>query len=68
MSSPKFPEPPPSMPETSQEVMDRKIKRLKEHAGDWVSMDIDARIEILKRTIETMKKAAPKWVAAVCQA
>ena len=44
------------MPETSQEVMDRKIKRLKEHAGDWVSMDIDARIEILKRTIETMKK------------
>ena len=68
MSSPKFPEPPPSMPETSQEVIDRKIKRLKEHAGDWVSMDIDARIEILKRTIETMKKAAPKWVAAVCQA
>ena len=30
-------------------------------------MDIDARIEILKRTIETMKKAAPR-VAAVCQA
>ena len=56
------------MPETSKEVIDRKVKRLKEHAADWVSLDIDARIELLKRTIETMKKAAPKWVEAVYKA
>ncbi len=68
MSSPKFPEPPPSMPETSREVIDRKLNRLKENASTWVDMDIDARIDILKRTIETMKRAAPKWVESVCNA
>lgn len=68
MSSPDFPEPPPSVPATSLVECDAKVERLAAHADAWVATTIPERLALLRRTIETSTAEAEGWVAAACKA
>ncbi len=68
MASPKFPEPPPSIPATSLEECDAAVERLSAAASRWAETGIPARIELLRATMERLGEVAPDWVAAACRA
>lgn len=68
MASPRFPEPPHSVPPTPIEEADRLLDRLYNRRAAWVEQTIPQRIELLKRCIPTTLAAAPAWVAAAARA
>ena len=68
MPSPKFPEPPPSVPATSIADCDAAVDALVGGARHWVALDIPGRIDLLRRTMERLKLVAPEWVAAATRA
>jgi acyl-CoA reductase-like NAD-dependent aldehyde dehydrogenase len=68
MSSPDFPEPPPSVPATSLADCDTKLALLAENAQAWVDTTIPERIAILEQTITASVAEAEGWVDAGCKA
>lgn len=64
MASPKFPEPPPAMPPTSLEEVDKVIERLKSHAERWTKVDIDERARLLRRCMTALREVADQWAEA----
>lgn len=68
MSSPKFPEPPPSIPATSLERCDELLTRLASKKEEWVGVPISERIALLKQTIVCSVAEAEGWVRTACQA
>ena len=68
MSSPDFPEPPPSVPATPLAECDAKLATLAENAQSWVATTIPERIALLEETIRASQAEAAGWVAAACKA
>jgi acyl-CoA reductase-like NAD-dependent aldehyde dehydrogenase len=68
MASPQFPEPPPSMPDTSLEEADRLVAKLVSKKEAWVRTGIPERIRLLERCIEAMTDVASEWVEAAARA
>jgi len=60
MSSPRFPEPPPSVPPTSVADIDALVGRLKERKDAWAKTGIPERIKLLEQIrVDLMAEAAP---------
>ena len=67
MASPKFPEPPPSIPPTSIEDCDAHVARLASKKGVWVNTGIPERIGYLQAVVDGMNAVAPAMVADGCR-
>ncbi len=61
-----FPSPPPPVPATSLEEVDRKLARLHEHQGVWAGMTPSARAALLRRCMVTTAAVSDRWVATAC--
>lgn len=68
MSSPDFPEPPPSVPPTTLEACDAAVERLYAARDRWVATAIPTRLALLRRCAEDLQAVAPEWVAAAARA
>lgn len=68
MASPKFPEPPPSMPPSSKDDVDQLLERLANNKHRWAKLGVPERIAHLKSVIDGTLKASARWVEAVCRA
>ena len=68
MPSPKFPEPPPSIPATALADCDAAVGAVKAAADTWAALGIPARIDLLRQTIEQLKQVSHEWVAAAARA
>ena len=68
MSSPLFPEPPPSIPATSLPDCDAAVDKLYAARGRWVRTSIAERILLLKRCLDGMAEVCEAWVRDACRA
>lgn len=68
MSSPVFPEPPRSVPETSIEDCDAAVDAVHAVREQWVATAIPDRIELLKQAMDDLMEVAPEWVEAARRA
>jgi len=67
MVSPKFPEPPPSIPPTSLEECDKLVRHLAERKTAWAQTGIPERIRYLQEVVDGMNAVAPAMVADGCR-
>lgn len=67
MNSPRFPEPPPSIPPTALDECDAAVARLASRKGDWVKVGIPERIAYLKKCLQGVVDVAPAWVEDGCR-
>lgn len=67
MSSPAFPEPPPQIPPTSLDEVDRRVARVASKKDVWVKVDIQRRIELLKKCLDGVGRVAERWVEGGCR-
>ena len=65
MSSPSFPEPPPSVPPTSVADVDALLARLVAKKDAWVKTSIPERLALLERIRVDLKNEAAAWAATV---
>ncbi len=63
MSSPTFPEPPPSVPPTPLADVDAAVARVKAAAPRWFAVPCHERARLLQRTMDTLLSVAPQWAA-----
>lgn len=68
MASPLFPEPPPAVPPTPLDEIDRKVDRLAANKDAWVKTDLPKRIALLEACIRATTEIAEAWVAEACRA
>lgn len=68
MASPHFPKPPPPLPPSSKEDIDKLLETLWANKDRWARVGIPERIAHLGRIIDGMTKIAPRWVEAACRA
>ncbi|MCB9795051.1 MAG: aldehyde dehydrogenase family protein [Alphaproteobacteria bacterium] len=68
MPSPKFPEPPSSIPPTPIDELDRVVDKLYEAAPRWVALGRDERVRLLRSAMDGMLAVSDRWVAATCKA
>jgi acyl-CoA reductase-like NAD-dependent aldehyde dehydrogenase len=68
MSSPQFPEPPPSVPATSREDIDEALKRLSQNKTAWGKLPIKERLRFLQKCLDRTAVLAQKWGDAVSRA
>lgn len=68
MSSPKFPEPPPSMPATPLSEVDAALEKLAKNADRWVKTTVAERIALLRRCMVDTAAVGADWVDAACRA
>ncbi len=68
MASPLFPEPPPAVPATPLDEVDRVVERLAAHKDEWVKKGIPRRIARLEECIAATTRVADAWVEAACRA
>lgn len=68
MSSPRFPEPPPSVPATPIAEVDKVVARLVARRDAWVEVDLKRRVELLRACITSTQAEAASWVASACKA
>ena len=68
MSSPRFPEPPPSVPATSLPTVDALVAGLVARKDHWVQVGLPRRVELLRACIDATVAAAEGWVLASCKA
>jgi acyl-CoA reductase-like NAD-dependent aldehyde dehydrogenase len=61
MTSPRFPEPPPSIPATSLADVDAAVQRVHGQKDAWVRTGIPARITLLEKLIDGVEREAPAW-------
>lgn len=65
MTSPSFPEPPPSVPATPAARVDELVQKLAAKKDAWVKTSIAERIRLLEALVAGCVKEAPAWAAAV---
>lgn len=63
MSSPTFPEPPPSLPPTPLAEVDAAVARVKAAAPRWFLVPCHERARLLQRTMDLLMSVAPQWAA-----
>jgi acyl-CoA reductase-like NAD-dependent aldehyde dehydrogenase len=68
VSSPKFPEPPPSATPTPIAEVDALLQKLAAKKGEWVQTPIPRRIELLRACIEATVAGASDWVVDAARA
>ena len=68
MASPRFPEPPPSLPETPRDRVDEYLNDLSSMKNTWVKTTIPKRIQLLEECIEALLRVGERWVEAACRA
>jgi acyl-CoA reductase-like NAD-dependent aldehyde dehydrogenase len=61
MTSPRFPEPPPSVPATSLADVDALVQRLHERRDAWVKTGIPERIRLLEALVAGVEGEAAAW-------
>jgi len=68
MASPKFPEPPPTIPPTPIERCDALVQKVASNKETWVRTGIPKRIEYLELIVEGMNAVAEAMVVDGCRA
>jgi acyl-CoA reductase-like NAD-dependent aldehyde dehydrogenase len=68
MASPRFPEPPPSVPPTPLAECDRLLEGLASKKDAWVKVSLADRIQLLRKSIDATLACADAWVEAACRA
>ncbi|MCC6647570.1 MAG: aldehyde dehydrogenase [Polyangiaceae bacterium] len=67
MSSFSFPEPPAAIPPTPLDEVDREVARVAAHKDAWISVDLAARIALLRACSAGVAEVAEAWVADGCK-
>jgi acyl-CoA reductase-like NAD-dependent aldehyde dehydrogenase len=67
MSSPRFPEPPPAIPPTSEADLDKMLERLASRREAWGTTTIVERIGYLKKGLAGVVENAEGWVRDGCK-
>ena len=65
MVSPRFPEPPPSVPPTPLDKIDGIVARLAEKKHDWVKVGIPERIKLLEAIRTAIITEADAWTRTI---
>jgi len=65
MSSPRFPEPPPSVPPTPRADVDALVERLKAKKDAWVKVGIPERIKLLEQIRVDLIAEAAAWARTI---
>jgi acyl-CoA reductase-like NAD-dependent aldehyde dehydrogenase len=65
MSSPAFPQPPPSMPPTSKDRIDALVEKLAAKKGAWVGTPIDERVKLLDALQGLLQQEAEGWARCI---
>lgn len=68
MSSPLFPEPPPSARPTPIPEVDALLQRVSARRADWVRLPVSDRLKLLRECLRTSKEAAADWVRDAARA
>ncbi len=68
MASPRFPEPPPSMPATPLPQCEEALTRLHAARSAWTGMGIPERIALLRQAVVHLSEVGEEWVAAAARA
>ncbi len=68
MGSPRFPEPPPSIPATELRKIDTLVDRLADRKDAWVKLGFEDRIKYLDKLQDGVQRHAAEWAKVVCQA
>ncbi len=68
MTSPQFPEPPPSLPETPSDKVQEYIARLCANKKRWQGVKIPERIQLLEECTAAILRVGERWVDAACRA
>lgn len=68
MSSPRFPEPPPTVPATPIAEVDARVARLVARRDHWVEVDLSRRVALLRACIDATEAIAADWVEAASKA
>lgn len=65
MTSPVFPQPPPSMPPTSRDDVDRLVERLAAKKRTWVGVPIGDRLKLLDAIADNLQREAEGWTRCI---
>src|SRR5438552_6058498 len=68
MTSPRFPEPPPSIPATPISDVDALLSRLTAQKAAWARLTIPERLRYLQALSDGVLAVADGWVEAACRA
>jgi len=67
MTSPRFPEPPASIPPTSINDVDAAVERVGSKKEAWIATSIPERISLLELCLAGVESAASAWVRDMCR-
>jgi acyl-CoA reductase-like NAD-dependent aldehyde dehydrogenase len=67
MTSPRFPEPPASIPPTSINDVDAAVERVASKKEAWIATSIPERIALLELCLAGVESAASAWVRDMCR-
>jgi len=67
MTSPRFPEPPASIPPTSINDVDAAVERVASKKEAWIATSIPERISLLELCLAGVESAASAWVRDMCR-
>jgi acyl-CoA reductase-like NAD-dependent aldehyde dehydrogenase len=67
MTSPRFPEPPTSIPPTSIADVDAAVARVASKKEAWIATGIPERIGLLEKCLAGVESAASAWVRDMCR-
>lgn len=65
MTSPRFPEPPPSVPATPVAEVDKQLQRVASQKDAWLRVSLPQRIALLEAAQQGVQQQAAPWVAAL---
>src|SRR4051812_30625728 len=65
MTSPRFLEPPPSIPATPVAELDKQLARLADKKDAWAKLPIPQRIAYLEDAAKNLQREAEGWVKAI---
>jgi acyl-CoA reductase-like NAD-dependent aldehyde dehydrogenase len=68
MGSPRFPEPPPSIPATPIAELDAVVARLGPNKDKWANLGIPERIALLEKCAPLVQEQAKAWAVSGCRA
>lgn len=68
MGSPRFPEPPPSVPATPLAEVDAIVARLAQKKDAWANLGIPERIALLEKCAVLVQEQARGWAITSCKA
>ncbi len=67
MTSPRFPEPPPSVPATPVARIDELLARLHDKKDAWAKLSIPQRVAYLEDAQKNLQREAEAWARAISQ-